>query len=230
MNPKTILNVKSLKEQVYDFLREQMRRGEILPGSVIDMEETSKILGVSRTPLRDALLQLESEDFVAILPRRKVVVNVLTVQDIKNYYEIIGALESIAIIKAFDRLSQNDIDYMEQMNREMKQAIKANDFDLYYEKNLNFHSVYLDLCENEKLIRIVNTLKKRLYDFPRRQGFVKEWEESSIEEHARLVKFLRQGDKEGAAKFIRDIHWSYEVQEPYIAKYYQQVKAIKAGS
>lgn len=230
MNPKTILNVKSLKEQVYDFLREQMRRGEILPGSVIDMEETSKILGVSRTPLRDALLQLESEDFVAILPRRKVIVNVLTVQDIKNYYEIIGALESIAIIKSFERLTKKDIDFMEQMNQEMKQAIDANDFDLYYEKNLNFHSVYLDLCQNEKLIRLVNTLKKRLYDFPRRQGFVKEWEESSIEEHARLVKFLRQGDKEGAAKFIRDIHWSYEVQEPYIAKYYQQVKAIKAGS
>jgi DNA-binding GntR family transcriptional regulator len=230
MNPKPVLNIKSLKEQVYDFLREQMRRGEILPGSVIDMEETSKILGVSRTPLRDALLQLESEDFVAILPRRKVIVNVLTVQDIKNYYEIIGALESIAIIKSFERLTKKDIDFMEQMNQEMKQAIDANDFDLYYEKNLNFHSVYLDLCQNEKLIRLVNTLKKRLYDFPRRQGFVKEWEESSIEEHARLVKFLRQGDKEGAAKFIRDIHWSYEVQEPYIAKYYQQVKAIKAGS
>ncbi|MBP6909505.1 MAG: GntR family transcriptional regulator [Candidatus Aminicenantales bacterium] len=230
MNPKPVLNIKSLKEQVYDFLREQMRRGEILPGSVIDMEETSRILGVSRTPLRDALLQLESEDFVAILPRRKVIVNVLTVQDIKNYYEIIGALESIAIIKSFERLTKKDIDFMEQMNQEMKQAIDANDFDLYYEKNLNFHSVYLDLCQNEKLIRLVNTLKKRLYDFPRRQGFVKEWEESSIEEHARLVKCLRQGDKEGAAKFIRDIHWSYEVQEPYIAKYYQQVKAIKAGS
>jgi len=106
MNPKPVLNIKSLKEQVYDFLREQMRRGEILPGSVIDMEETSKILGVSRTPLRDALLQLESEDFVAILPRRKVIVNVLTVQDIKNYYEIIGALESIAIIKSFERLTK----------------------------------------------------------------------------------------------------------------------------
>jgi len=160
MNPKPVLNIKSLKEQVYDFLREQMRRGEILPGSVIDMEETSKILGVSRTPLRDALLQLESEDFVAILPRRKVIVNVLTVQDIKNYYEIIGALESIAIIKSFERLTKKDIDFMEQMNQEMKQAIDANDFDLYYEKNLNFHSVYLDLCQNEKLIRLVNTLKK----------------------------------------------------------------------
>ena len=225
MDSKPVLNVKSLKEQVYDFLREQLRRGEILPGSVIDMEETSKKLGVSRTPLRDALLQLESEDFVAILPRRKVVVNVLTVEDIKNYYEIIGALESIAIIKAFDRMSQKDIDYMEQMNREMKQAIEANDFDLYYEKNLNFHSVYLDLCGNEKLIRIVNTLKKRLYDFPRRQGFVKEWEEASIKEHARLIQLLREGKKEEAARFMRDIHWSYEVQQKYIVEYYQQVEA-----
>ncbi|MBP6059629.1 MAG: GntR family transcriptional regulator [Candidatus Saccharicenans sp.] len=225
MDAKPVLNVKSLKEQVYDFLREQMRRGEILPGSVIDMEETSKKLGVSRTPLRDALLQLESEDFVAILPRRKVVVNVLTVEDIKNYYEIIGALESIAIIKAFDRMSQKDIDYMEQMNREMKQAIEANDFDLYYEKNLNFHSVYLDLCGNEKLIRIVNTLKKRLYDFPRRQGFVKEWEEASIKEHARLIQLLREGKKEEAARFMRDVHWSYEVQQKYIVEYYQQVEA-----
>ena len=225
MDAKPILNVKSLKEQVYDFLREQLRRGEILPGSVIDMEETSKKLGVSRTPLRDALLQLESEDFVAILPRRKVVVNVLTVEDIKNYYEIIGALESIAIIKAFDRMSQKDIDYMEQMNREMKQAIEANDFDLYYEKNLNFHSVYLDLCGNEKLIRIVNTLKKRLYDFPRRQGFVKEWEEASIKEHARLIQLLREGKKEEAARFMRDVHWSYEVQQKYIVEYYQQVEA-----
>ncbi|MDD8020761.1 MAG: GntR family transcriptional regulator [Acidobacteriota bacterium] len=229
MDQKSILNIKSLKEQVYDFLREQMRRGEILPGSVIDMEETSKKLGVSRTPLRDALLQLESEDFVAILPRRKVIVNFLTVQDIKNYYEIIGALESIAIIKSFDRLSKKDIDYMEQMNQEMSQAIEANDFDLYYEKNLNFHRVYLDLCGNEKLIRIVNTLKKRLYDFPRRQGFVKEWEESSIKEHARLAKLLGEGKKEEAAKFIRDVHWSYEVQEKFISKYYQQVEASKSG-
>ncbi|HEK85553.1 MAG: GntR family transcriptional regulator [Candidatus Saccharicenans sp.] len=220
---KPVLNVKSLKEQVYDFLREQMRRGEILPGSVIDMEETSKKLGVSRTPLRDALLQLESEDFVTILPRRKVVVNILTVEDIKNYYEIIGALESIAIIRAFDRLGKAEIDFMDQMNQEMEEAIKADDFDLYYEKNLKFHNTYLDLCGNQKLMRIVNNLKKRLYDFPRPQGFVKEWEESSIGEHAQLVRYIREGKKEEAARFIRDVHWSYEVQEKFIVKYYRHI-------
>ncbi|MCI4445170.1 MAG: GntR family transcriptional regulator [Candidatus Aminicenantes bacterium] len=223
MDSKPVLNVKSLKEQVYDFLREQMRRGEILPGSVIDMEETSRRLGVSRTPLRDALLQLESEDFVTILPRRKVVVNVLTIEDIKNYYEIIGALESIAIIKASDHLGKAELDFMDQMNREMKEAIEADDFDLYYEKNLKFHNTYLDRCGNEKLMRIVNNLKKRLYDFPRPQGFVKEWEESSIGEHAQLVQYLREGKKEEAARFIRDVHWSYEVQEKFIIKYYRHI-------
>lgn len=225
MNDKPVLNVKSLKEQVYDFLREQMRRGEILPGSVIDMEETSRKLGVSRTPLRDALLQLESEDFVTILPRRKVVVNLLTVQDIRNYYEIIGALESIAIIKAMDIMGKKEIEYMEQMNREMKEAIEADDFDLYYEKNLNFHNTYLNLCGNEKLMRIVNNLKKRLYDFPRPEGFVKEWEEASIGEHAQLIQYLKEGNKEEAARFIRDVHWSYKVQEKYILKYYRHIAA-----
>ncbi len=220
---KPVLNVKSLKEQVYDFLREQMRRGEILPGSVIDLEETSRKLGVSRTPLRDALLQLETEDFVTILPRRKVVVNVLTARDIKNYYEIIGALESIAILRAADRLQPRDLEYMEQLNREMKQAIEADNFDLYYEKNLAFHNVYLEACGNEKLMRIVNSLKKRLYDFPRPSGFVKEWEQSSTGEHARLIEYLGRGQKEEAARYIRDVHWSYEVQEKFIVQYYRHI-------
>ncbi|MGB4703682.1 MAG: GntR family transcriptional regulator [Candidatus Saccharicenans sp.] len=220
---KPVLNIKSLKEQVYDFLREQMRRGELMPGSVIDLEETSRKLGVSRTPLRDALLQLETEDFVTILPRRKVVVNTLTARDIRNYYEIIGALESIAIIKAYDKLQPQDLDYMEQLNREMKEAIEADNFDLYYEKNLAFHNIYLQASGNEKLMKIVNNLKKRLYDFPRPAGFVKEWEQASIGEHARLIEYLRKGDREGAARFIRDVHWSYEVQEKYIVQYYRHI-------
>ena len=109
MHGKPILNIKSLKEQVYEYLREQMRRGDIMPGSAIDMEETSKKLGVSKTPLRDALLQLEMEEFVTILPRRMVVVNTLKKDDIRNYSEIMGSLESMAMLKAFERLKAADI-------------------------------------------------------------------------------------------------------------------------
>jgi len=220
MNPKPLINVKSLKEQVYEYLREQMRRGEILPGSAIDMEETSTKLGVSKTPLRDALLQLETEDFVTILPRRMVVVNSLGENDVRNYYEIIGALESTALLKAFDRLRAADVDAMQALNDGMKRAIEANDFDAYYEKNLAFHNTFLNLCGNESLVKTVNNLKKRLYDFPRVSGFVKEWEESSILEHQALIDLIRTGRSQAAANHIRDVHWSFKVQERFVRKYY----------
>ena len=217
---KPILNVKSLKEQVYEYLREQMRKGEILPGSAIDMEETSKKLGVSKTPLRDALLQLETEGFVTILPRRMVVVNALTERDIRDSYEIIGALESMALLKAFDALRPAEVDRMQELNDGMRQALAANDFDLYYERNLAFHDIFLGLCGNLSLVRTVNTLKKRLYDFPRVKGFVKEWEESSTVEHQALVDLIRQGRGQDAANHIRDVHWSFKVQEAFVRKYY----------
>jgi len=220
MDDKPVLNVKSLKEQVYEYLREQMRKGEILPGSAIDMEETSKKLGVSKTPLRDALLQLEMEDFVTIRPRRMVVVNSLTEKDIRNYYEIIGALESMALLKAFDRLKPADIEGMQALNDAMREAIAANDFDAYYEKNLAFHNVFLCHCGNDSLIKLVNNMKKRLYDFPRAKGFVKEWEESSILEHQALIDLVRSGRSQAAANHIRDIHWSFKVQEEFVRKYY----------
>jgi DNA-binding GntR family transcriptional regulator len=221
MEGRPILNLKSLKDQVYEYIREQMHRGEILPGSVINMDETAKKLGVSKTPLRDALLQLEMEDFVSILPRRGVIVNVLTLQDIKDYYEIIGSLESIALLLTADKIKNSDIWAMEKLIEGMKKAIDDNNFDLYYEKNLEFHGVFLNLCGNEKLIKTVNNLKRRLYDFPRQEGFVKEWEETSnSEEHREIFNLVKQGKYQEAASYIRDVHWSFRVQEKFVNRYY----------
>ncbi len=222
MKRKPVLNLKSLKEQVYDYLRDQMRRGKILPGSAIDMKETSKELGVSKTPLRDALLQLEMEGFVSIFPRSGVVVTILSRQDIKDYYEIIGALESTALILAFERIREKEIQSMEKHIKGMERALQVDNFDAYYEKNLRFHDVYLDLCGNEKLVKFVRTLKKRLYDFPRQKGFVKEWEVASIAEHRELMNLIRQGRAAAAAVHIRDVHWSFKVQEKYINQYYKR--------
>ncbi len=226
MAEKSILNIKSLKDQVYEYLRDQMQKGKIRPGESINMEETSRKLGVSKTPLRDALLQLEMESFVSILPRRGVVVNHLTLQDIREYYAIIGALESTALLSAFDRLKKEDIEKLRALNNHMEDAIKKDDFNLYYKKNLQFHDTFLGLCKNNNLVRIVNNLKKRLYDFPRQQGFVKAWELSSIREHRELVKRIAQRRQKEAASYIRDVHWSFEVQERFIKDYYAHAAAL----
>jgi len=228
MTDTPILNIKSLKEQVYSYLREQLRSGEILPGSAINLDETSRKLGVSRTPLRDALLQLESEGFVTIYPRRGIVVNFLSLRDIQNYYQIIGALESTALKQSFEKIGEAEIRTMEEMIETMKRAIESGDFDLYYERNLALHDVYLTPCRNENLVRIVRTLKRRLYDFPRQKGFVKEWETSSIAEHTELLRLLKQGKAAEAAAYVRDVHWSYEVQERFISQYYKTASSAPA--
>lgn len=227
MTKKGILNLKSLKEQVYEYLSGQLEKGEIRPGTTLNLEETSQKLGVSRTPLRDALLQLEMEGFVSILPRRGVIVNHLTLQDIRSYYEIIGALESTAFLAAFEKMSRSQIKRMHDLNSEMEKAMEQDNFNQYYQKNIKFHNIFLDLCGNTNILRIVNTLKKRLYDFPRQEGFVKQWEQASIGEHKEFVRLIEQGKKEKAANYIRDVHWSFEVQEKFIKRYYK--KAVAAS-
>lgn len=220
MKKESIINTKSLKEQVYDYLRDQIHKHNLKAGSMINMDATSKKLGISKTPLRDALIQLEMEDFVTIAPRRGIYVNALTVEDIKNYYQVIGALESSALINSFGKIGQAEIKKMYRLNQEMKSAIDKGNFDLFYKKNLVFHNTYINLCGNNQLIKIVTNLKKRLYDFPQPEEWIKEWEESSILEHEKIVVFIAAGKAQEAANIIHDVHWSFKVQEKFIRRYY----------
>ncbi|MGB3564128.1 MAG: GntR family transcriptional regulator [Thermoanaerobaculia bacterium] len=215
-----ILNLKSLREQVYDYLREAMNRGDLAPGATLDLNAISRRLGVSRTPLRDALLQLETEGFVTILPRRGCVVNLLTRDEIRDLYQLIGSLEASVIRNEFVRITTTVGSIMTGLNDEMAEGLRDDDFDHFYSANLELHECFLSLSPNHRLVDLVRTMKHRLYDFPRKKTFVKEWELRSIDEHAELIRLLEAGDAGAAADYIRDVHWSFEVQEPYIEQYY----------
>ena len=201
-----------------------MNRGALTPGSTINLNGMSSRLGVSRTPLRDALIQLESEGFVTILPRRCAVVNQLTLDDIRQAYEIAGALEGSAVQSAFPKFEKRHIGELARLNKEMQGAIKGGDFDRYYQLNLSFHDVFLNLSGNEMLRRIVMPIKRRLYDFPRR-GYIKEWELRNCDEHEALIQCIKEGDREGAVKVMRDLHWSFAAQEDFIRRFYFQETA-----
>ena len=217
-----ILNIKSLREQVYEYLRNVMNTGELLPGSSINLNTLAQQLGISKTPLRDALIQLETEGFVTIMPRRGVVVKKLTFQEIKNFYEIAGALETAVIVSVFDKLNSSRISKMKQLNSEMKTAIESENFDAYYRKNLGFHNVFLELSDNKALLKIVMPIKQRLYDFPR-LGYIKEWELNNCNEHQQFIELVEKGDCNGAASIMRDVHWSFSVQEKYIRQFHSLI-------
>lgn len=224
-----VLQTRSLREQVYEFLRDEMARGGLQPGEFLDLNELAARLGVSRTPLREALLQLEVQGFITVLPRRGFRLNALTRDDIRHFYEIIGALEATALRQARPRLGATDFARMRALDAAMGRAVSARDFDRYYEANLAFHDVYLGRCDNARLLAQVNLLKQRLYDWPRRHGMVQVWEEHSVVEHEEFLGLLERGDIAAAAAHLQNVHWSFAVQEPFIEAYYFTAQAPPAG-
>lgn len=214
------LDITSLSAIVYEDLKRRLNSGQLKPGQFIDLSALGRELGMSRTPLRDAMIRLELEGFVVVYPRRGVMVRSLDLSDIRDIYQLIGALEASVIEHMSLRFRASDADRMEALRDKMSQALGADDFDSFYAANVAFHDIYLDLSDNADLVRTVRTLKERLYDFPRRSSFVKEWELDSNGEHDELTKRLRSGDFKGAAQYVRDVHWNFEVQERYIRAYY----------
>jgi len=214
------LDITSLSAIVYEDLKRRLNSGILRPGQFIDLAALGRELGMSRTPLRDAMIRLELEGFVTVYPRRGVMVRSLGLSDIRDIYQIIGALEASVVERMALRFRASDADRMDASRAKMAETLGADDFDAYYSANLAFHDVYLDLSDNADLVRTVRTLKERLYDFPRRAEYVKEWELDSTAEHAEITSRLRTGDFKGAAAYIRDVHWNFEVQERYIRTYY----------
>lgn len=213
------LQFSSLSEQVYSYLRRQMNQGTILPGSTINIGEIAKQLGISKTPLRDALIHLELEGFVEIIPRIGVRVNKLEIADVKHAYDAIGLVEAFIVTTCIDTIDSTHIQKLEELNETMIADIKRNDFSTFFQTNLQFHGVYIDISDNEPLKKFILPIKHRLYDFPRK-NYISEWELNNCEEHRQFIENLKRGNGEGAAKILKDIHWSFEVQKDFIYQFY----------
>lgn len=214
------LVIKSLKEQVYEYLREEFRHHRIEPGSTINMEKTTKELGISKTPLREALLQLESDGFVTIVPRVGIYVNTLSEEEIANYYEVIGALECSAVLSGAPNFTTEVIECLKELNEEIRKAIADENNDLFVQKNFQFHNTFVKVSKNETLLTITDNLRRRLYDFPRHERWIKEWDWESLNEHDKFIEMLESGKYQEAGVYIRDVHWCYTSQENFVKNYY----------
>lgn len=186
----------------------------------MDLKAIGIALGISRTPLRDALIRLEAEGFVTIHSRRGVMVNSLDLDAIRCAYQLVGALETAAIMECSPLMGERDFFAMEVLNSGMAKALDLDDFNAYYEQNLAFHCTYIDKSANSELKTLISMHRERLYDFPRRQGYLKAWELNGVNEHAELLRLMRLGDFTTAATYSREVHWSFKMQENFINEYY----------
>lgn len=209
----------SLRDKVYEYLRQKMNNGDLLPGSFIDQKEICKELSISRTPLSNAIIRLEAEGIVTIHPRSRVVVNKLEEEDILYLYEVIGAIEGALITKGFPKYTHEILDTMEAWNDEMRNHINKGDLRAYDPIHYNFHQVFVALAPNKFAQRILNSIKNRLWDIPKK-SFPQQWYLDACTEHQFIVDALREKKLSKAVSYLRQVHWGFELNQKYIKMAY----------
>ena len=205
-----------LRTQVYEYLRQELKEENLKPGMSVSMNELMSNLGISRTPLRDALLQLQNEGFVTFLPQRGIRINELSRKDIENIYEMLGALDSRVLLAVFDKIGDRQIMHMKQINDEMGKNLEAQNFPRYWNLNTAFHNVYLSLSNNKLILNHINILRQRLFEFGKKDWSLRR-KHVIHKEHSTLIKLIEKGDGVSAADFMRDVHTILDLD----AKIYQ---------
>ena len=215
MSPITTQNNWSLRKEIFDYLVGRIENGQLKPGSLINVKRLTEELNVSRTPLREALAQMEVQGLVSIMPQRGVLINVLTYDDLLDLFEIIGALESQVVMTVFDRISKAAIDAMECCNRKMLKAVEKDKNREFHETNIQLHKMFLDLSANRELTQYVGNLKLRLFGFALK-SYRDRFKRAIVEEHDVFINLLRTGAGKAASDFLKDVHWKFNYPDNFI--------------
>lgn len=213
----------SMREMVYGYLCESMSTGSLRYGEYLDQGAICVKLGISRAPLRDALIRLEAEGFVTIQPNRGIFVNPLTQDYIRSAYVIMGAVESACLEQVFHLLTPEHTARFEASNALQREYLEAGKNVEYYLENIVFHQIFLSLSQNTLVDEVLQPIRRRLYGFPFRT-YSMEWEQVSLEEHERFIASLKKGNKTAAVSVFRDEHWSFDIHQQYFSTYYQPVE------
>jgi DNA-binding GntR family transcriptional regulator len=190
---------------VYEYLREELKTERLKSGMFISINSITEETGITRTPLRDALLQLQSEGFVTFLPQRGIQINKLTQRDIEDIYEMLGALDSRALLSVVDKMGIREIKTLKKINEEMNRNISDEKFNRYWDLNTEFHNTYLKLSSNKPLLNHINILRQRLFEFGKKDWSMK-MKEFNYEEHLVMIKLIEEKEAVKAADYMRDVH------------------------
>ena len=188
----------------YERLKDEIRTNRMAPGYQAPEPEIALRLGMSRTPVREALIRLEAEGLVELVPRRGARVLPIRADDMKEIYEILTALEPAAAANlAARKPSAEELAPLELATAEMEAALEAEDLDAWAEADDRFHRALLALHGNQRLQGFVNAL----FDQAHRARIVtlrmRGMPTKSTEEHRQIVEHLLAGDAEAVREAFR---------------------------
>ena len=190
--PIKLDSYQPLREVVCETLRNAIVSGILQPGERLMEIQVAEELGVSRTPVREAIRKLELEGFVVMIPRRGTYVSDLSIKDINEVYEVRTALDVLAAELAAERITEEELEEMERLLVEIGEYIEIYDMDKIVEADSKFHDILYRASRNERLVGIINNLREQLTRFRSLSMSYPGRLKDMLGEHTRLVEALGQ--------------------------------------
>ena len=191
-----------LRDVVFNALRQAILRGELKPGERLMEIQLANKLGVSRTPVREAIRKLELEGLVLMIPRRGAEVADITEKSLRDVLEVRRALEELAVGLACERISEEDVEKLKEAAKNFEQTLQSGDVTEYAEADVKFHDIIYFATENQRLIQLLYNLREQMYRYRVEYLKRKEVHPILLEEHEYIIRCIEERDKENAMKAI----------------------------
>ena len=205
MEPNFKVNMNEylpLRDVVFNTLRQAILRGELKPGERLMEIQLANKLGVSRTPIREAIRKLELEGLVLMIPRKGAEVAEITEKSLRDVLEVRRALEELSVQLACDKITKEEIRELERVAKEFQQVVKSSDITEIAEVDVRFHDIIYTATDNQKLIQLLNNLREQMYryrvEYLKRDGVFPQL----IAEHEAIIRHIENNEKEKATEVM----------------------------
>lgn len=201
------------KEKVYQFISEQLTLGKLKRKDRLTEQYLVDNLGISRTPIREALLQLASDDILEREPRKGFKIRTYTEKDVEDLYQLIGVLDGKIAELTVDKLTEDDYAFMKFLIDSMYSAINNELYTKYNELQHQFHDLYTKKCDNLLLTKELDIKKKmfigKAYSRIENEK-IKELLLVTNQEHEEILAMFKNKQGEQLRRFLENTHWRLE--------------------
>lgn len=191
-----------LRDVVFNTLRQAILRGELKPGERLMEIQLANKLGVSRTPIREAIRKLELEGLVLMIPRRGAEVAEITEKSLRDVLEVRGALEELAVKLACQKITDEQILELRAAEKEFEMALSSGDVTVYAEADVKFHDIIYRATDNQRLIQLLFNLREQMYRY--RVEYLKREESHGtlLIEHKKIIEAIASRDMEASVDAV----------------------------
>lgn len=183
-----------LRDVVFNTLRRAILKGELKPGERLMEIALAEKLGVSRTPIREAMRKLELEGLVVMVPRKGAQVANITEKDLNDVLEVRIALENMAIEKACARMTDEEMEEIEEAAKGFQEQIKTGSLEELAQADEDFHEKIYKASGNRRLMQVLNILREQIYRYRIEYLKGEDTRNQLVEEHRQMTRAIRDRD------------------------------------